>query len=244
MTAREEREREREPRERWPSERTRRAEHFSPRSPQAVDLAGLFSLLPVVRRFRPFLPGFFPPRSVLFLFCNPRFRRGRSVSGNTHARARARPPLPLAPVVARSVHAQGGICYAFRCIEHLPGRPAADILFHSIISLTVSSPQSDRARPGALTSLLRSTALFVRTRRVIIVGEERRFFTSTFNRRRIRFKDRSRSLTARTIDMYRLELPFTVNARSKFAETFYRLENERKEKKLKFVRLEARFETS
>lgn len=85
---------------------------FSPRSPRAVDLAGLFSLLSVVRPIPSFSSGFFP--SVLLLFAT-RFRPGRSVSGNTHAFPSR--PRPTRRVVARSVHVRARAGGNLLCIS-------------------------------------------------------------------------------------------------------------------------------
>lgn len=155
---------------------------ISPRLPRAVDLASLFSLLPVVHRFLLSLGSF----SLLFLFVT-RFRCGRSVSGNTHAFAhRHRRPE------RRHMHA-GGICYAFRCIEQLSDpHLAADTLFHSIISLTVSSLQSDKS--PALSSL----RVAARLDADLSWTASWRFFTCTF------VKTTDRSLNARTICVIRI----------------------------------------
>lgn len=129
---------------------------FSPRSPRAVDLTGLFSLLSVVhRRFHPSHPDSFPPSSSflqsdfapgdLFQVIHTRFSPSLRV-----------PRAVLSPGASTCARVQGEICYAFRCIEQLCARPAADIPFDSIISLTVSSPQS--SHPGATSLPVRSTA--------------------------------------------------------------------------------------
>lgn len=187
---------------------------FSPCSPQAVDLAGLFSLLSAVRRFHPSRPDSFPLSSS---FSQTRFRRGRSVSGNTHAFPALR---PTRRIVARSVHVHvraraGGICYAFRCIEQLSARPAADILFNSIISLTVSSPQSTASPASPAPSAFDSLSV---RRGIIIVDKE-----AIFQLPRL-INDESVSKTdgpsaASKIGSVRDRF---ISARSKFAGTFRR----------------------
>lgn len=107
--------------------------------------------------------GFFS--SVLLLFAT-RLCLGRAVSSNTHAFPSLR---PTRRIVAQSVH----VCACRRnllCISlhRTITRPsAANILFHSIISLTVSSPQS---------SLLFAFDSFSIKRRIIIVDKKAIFY--------------------------------------------------------------------
>lgn len=111
---------------------------FSPRSPRAVDLAGLFSLLSVVRRFHPSRPDSFP---LSFFFLQTRFRLEQSVSGNTHAFSSLD---PTHCVVAWSVHVRAcaeGMYNAFRCIEQLsaPSRGKYPFQFNYFINRIFAS---------------------------------------------------------------------------------------------------------
>lgn len=111
-----------------------------------------------------------------------------------------------------------------------PVRPAANILFHSIISLTVSSPQSDSSPTRALLSAFDSSFVKGRGgRRLLSLNEEKRFFASAFNRRRIRFKDGSSfdcanspvrlGLLFISASVMRYFLPYTVKVKRKKNES-------------------------
>lgn len=137
-----------------------RASDFSRARPRAVDLASLFSLLSwSCTDFPPSSPqDSFP--SILFLLAN-RSRLGRSVSV-IHTRFSPR-SLAVSSPEAFTCRVKGEFVMHFIALNGCPPvHPAANILFHSIISLTVSSPQSDSS---PMLFSLRSTALSLKIRR-------------------------------------------------------------------------------